>query len=779
MNTKLRWLVPWTVLACALAAALAGGVGASSPASAQPDAVYGTPSAPDKLTPQLRQRVDRADPATLLPAIVVMAAQADVSAPRTVGRRDRLRRAENRLRATADSTQGDLLRDLAVERSRGNVSHVVPLWIQNAVSLRATPDVLTEISRRPDVASVQSDVTIAAPEPSLAQAAGPAAEPNISVVNAPAMWDLGFRGQGVVVASMDTGVDVTHPELASGWRGGSDSWYDPNGQHPTTPTDVSGHGTQTMSVIVGGAAAGTAIGVAPAARWIAVKIFNDRGTTTSTAIHLGFQWLLDPDHDPATADAPNVVNNSWTLTGGGCVLDFQQDLRNLRAVGILPVFAAGNFGPTAGTVPSPANNPEALSVGGTDDTDVVDPSSSRGPSGCAGASSPTLTAPDKGIRTADLFGSYVDDTGTSVAAPHVTGAIALLLSARPGLAASADLQQAALQQGAHDLGLPGVDNDTGFGRLDALAAYLQSGSIDDFTVGVAPSSAGTTPGGQVSYDVTVASVGSFAADVSLSATGLPAGAAAAIDPSTVTGGAGTARLTVSTDGSLAPGTYPFTVVGTSGSLTHSTGATLVVSPPPDFSIAVTPTSRTVNPGAGTSYAVTVGSLYGFGATVDLSVSGVPAGVGSAQLSPASVQGSGSSTLTVTTLPTAPAGSYPITITGTSGARSHTASATLVVQKRDFVITAHPTTASVSRGGSATVTVSVTGTGGFTGTVALAVSGVPSSAYVTWSSTKVTVPGTSKLTVRTTVFTTRRSYTLTITGTSGTLKHSVPVTLKVT
>jgi len=76
-------------------------------------------------------------------------------------------------------------------------------------------------------------------------------------------------------------------------------------------------------------------------------------------------------------------------------------------------------------------------------------------------------------------------------------------------------------------------------------------------------------------------------------------------------------------------------------------------------------------------------------------------------------------------------------------------------------------------------VSVTGTGGFTGTVSLAVSGVPSGAYVTWSSTKVTVPGTSKLVVRTTVFTARRSYTLTITGTSGTLKHVVPVTLTVT
>ena len=79
-------------------------------------------------------------------------------------------------------------------------------------------------------------------------------------MNAPALWDRGFRGQGVVVANMDTGVDATHPDLAAKWRGGTNSWYDPNGQHPTTPTDVSGHGTQTMGVMVGGNAGGSSVG---------------------------------------------------------------------------------------------------------------------------------------------------------------------------------------------------------------------------------------------------------------------------------------------------------------------------------------------------------------------------------------------------------------------------------------------------------------------------------------------------------------------------------------
>jgi subtilisin family serine protease len=111
-----------------------------------------------------------------------------------------------------------------------------------------------------------------------------APEPNISVINAPALWSLGFRGQGVVVASMDSGVDATHPDLAARWRGGSNSWYDPYGQHPTVPTDVSGHGTWTMGVMVGRDAGGTSIGVAPDAQWIAVKIFNDSGASTFSAI---------------------------------------------------------------------------------------------------------------------------------------------------------------------------------------------------------------------------------------------------------------------------------------------------------------------------------------------------------------------------------------------------------------------------------------------------------------------------------------------------------------
>ncbi|MBO0845443.1 MAG: S8 family serine peptidase [Nocardioides sp.] len=728
---------------------------------------------------QASPRAATSDP--LVPAVVVLQDQAHLPARPHTTRLARLRAAEQALRATAANTQPAVLHALASALSAGQVADVQPLWIQNAISLRATPQVLATLANRPDVASVEPDRVLVAPEPDPAlDSATAAVEANLSQVDTPAMWDLGFRGQGVVVASMDTGVDVTHPDLAGSWRGGSNSWYDPNGQHPTTPTDVNGHGTQTMGIMVGGDAGGTSIGMAPAATWIAVKLYNDRGTTTSTAIHLGFQWLLDPDHNPDTADAPQVVNNSWDISAGGCVPDFRQDLQNLRAVGILPVFAAGNYGPQSGTITSPANYPEAFAVAGVDGSDVVDPASSRGPSPCAGATAPALAAPDTSIRTSDLFQGWITDTGTSVGAPHVAGALALLLSALPGLAGSADAQQNALTAGAVDLGPPGVDDDTGYGRLDVLAAYESAVSAPDFSVGVSPMSVRTVAGGTATFSVDVGSLGGFDGDVTLSASGLPAGADATFTPPVITSGVGTAQLDVTTSEAVAAGSYALTVTATSGGTTHSAPATLVVDPPPDFGLAPSPASRSVVAGTGTSYGVSVGALNGFTETVDLSVEGLPASVGTATLSPANVVGSGSSTLSVTTSPSAPPGSYPLTVTGTSGTLTHSAPVTLVVLPRsDFDLTANPTTATIARGKSATYTVSVTGAGGFNGSVAMSVAGAPSRSTISWSKKTVVVAGSTTMTVRTDRSTPRTSYTLVITGTSGALRHQVLVTLAVT
>ncbi|MEZ4615444.1 MAG: S8 family serine peptidase [Caldilineaceae bacterium] len=206
--------------------------------------------------------------------IVQLKDRADLTKIRGRNRPARQRAVIKALQAMANLSQRPLISLLTARQAQGKVSHFQPFWIFNGFEVTATADVIQELASQPQVLKITPNTTIDAP---VAPASGTTPEPNLTVVNAPAMWDLGWRGQGVVIASMDSGVDIGHPDLAAQWRGGANSWYDPYGQHPTTPTDLSGHGTWTMGVMVGRDAGGTTIGVAPDAQWIAVKLFNDQG----------------------------------------------------------------------------------------------------------------------------------------------------------------------------------------------------------------------------------------------------------------------------------------------------------------------------------------------------------------------------------------------------------------------------------------------------------------------------------------------------------------------
>ncbi|NJD05333.1 MAG: hypothetical protein FIA97_02405 [Methylococcaceae bacterium] len=406
---------------------------------------------------------------TALPAgqtmtvIVRLVDQANLAPYRRLRLRfDRLRQVGIALRNKADVSQRAMQTLLGTRQGQGRVSRFKSFWVFNGLSVTASADVIRELASRSDVESITSDTVDIVPT------AGPP-EPNLTAIGAPDVWNLGFTGQGVVVANLDSGVDNSHPDLVGRWRGGSNSWYDPYAQH-TTPYDASGHGTWTMGLMVGGDAVGTSIGVAPGARWIAAKIFKDNGTATATGIHQAFQWLLDPDGNPATADAPDVVNNSWSYGSPGCNLAFQSDLQALVSAGIVPVFAAGNYGPGPGSSVSPANYPEALSVGAVDNADQLYAYSSVGPSACGASRFPTVVAPGVYTLTTTLFGMYTNSAeGTSLSAPHVTGALALLLSAFPNL--TADQQRQALTSSAVDLGDPGPDDIYGYGRINLAAAY--------------------------------------------------------------------------------------------------------------------------------------------------------------------------------------------------------------------------------------------------------------------------------------------------------------------
>ncbi len=436
-------------------------------ASAMPPLVPQSSPSGGKIAPELEAALAQQAPVEMTTVIVSLVEQADLSLIPGASRAARLQGVIRALQEVSARSQSSIRSYLEGAVSQGKAAGVTPFWIFNGLSLSADAETILALEQMPEVALITPDQIDVRPS-TLMSLGSP--EPNLSVINAPALWELGLTGQGVVVASLDTGVDASHPDLGGRWRGGANSWYDPYGQH-ASPADLSGHGTQTIGVILGGDLSGSSIGAAPQAQWIAARIFNDAGSATATAIHLALQWLLDPDGNPASDDAPQVVNNSWTFGSPGCNLEFQLDLQALRAAGILPVFAAGNYGPWAGSSVSPANYPEAFAVGAVDNSGGLYALSSRGPSACGEAESiyPELVAPGVDIFTTDLAGFYTAASGTSLAAPHVSGALALLLGAFPSL--SADQQQSALIQGAVDLGASGADNDTGFGRLDALASY--------------------------------------------------------------------------------------------------------------------------------------------------------------------------------------------------------------------------------------------------------------------------------------------------------------------
>jgi hypothetical protein len=205
---------------------------------------------------------------------------------------------------------------------------------------------------------------------------------------------------------------------------------------------------------------------------------------------------------------------------------------------------------------------------------------------------------------------------------------------------------------------------------------------------------------------------------------------------------------------------------------------ITVNPAPDFSISTSPTSRSVVQGGNVPYTVTVNALNGFTDIVNFSVSGLPSGA-TAGFAPASVTGSGSSTLTVTTATGTPVGTYALQITGATATLSHSVNVMLsVTSAADFALSASPTTVQISRGGSGADTVSVSALQGFTGAVSLTVSGVPSRVSATWSTTTVTGSGSSVLTIRANKPARSGTYNLVITGISGNLSHSIPLTLVV-
>jgi subtilisin family serine protease len=367
------------------------------------------------------------------------------------------------LQTRARRDQSGLMRVLRAAVSRGEARAVQSLWIDDSIALRARPAFVAQLRRRADVLAIEPDRPLRIEPAAAALATAGAPSVPVTATGAPALWAQGQTGRNVVVAVLDTGLMPGFPQLATS----PGSWFDPYEEHSTpSDEDAHGHGTEVAEIVTS---------MAPDVRVIAARVFSDGGRSTTSAVHRVFEWVLDPDGNPRTDDAPSVVNGSWDDgEPGRCEKEFDSDIAALRAAGIVPVFAAGNAGPAAASGASPASAPTAVAVGSVTEADAVSSFSGRGPSPCGNAIYPTLAAYGEGIPIEGPGGSALV-SGTSFAAPQVTGAVALLAGMFPG--ATPDAIVDALVRGARDVGTPGSDTDTGAGILDvAKAAALLTGA---------------------------------------------------------------------------------------------------------------------------------------------------------------------------------------------------------------------------------------------------------------------------------------------------------------
>lgn len=460
-----RWVMLMSTL---LLFVMALSISQSSPAHAQED----------KIEPGLREAIENA-PNGKGEFLVYMSEQADLGD--AFGFEDRDERGEyvyDTLFNKAQSTQTDLLAYLNQQQSFDDVTEYRSFYIVNAVAVTGNVETLDALAARPDVSYIEGVKEYSIPEPIPGDEMGiNALEWGVAKIRADEVWaDFGTKGEGIVVANIDTGVLHTHAALVNQYRGtttGSHdyNWYDPSGIYPSQPGDNNGHGTHTMGTIAGDDGGSNQIGVAPGAKWIAAK---GCASSSCSSAHLlaAAEWVLAPyaiGGTPAQGDSskrPHLVNNSWG--GGGGNTWYQPSVQAWRAAGILPVFSAGNSGPIPGNIGSPADYAESFAVGATDSSDNIASFSSFGPSSLTGETKPDVSAPGVSVRSAWNNGAYHSINGTSMAAPHVAGCAALLKSLDPSL--TIEQIENLLTSTAVDLGASGPDYTFGYGRIDCRAA---------------------------------------------------------------------------------------------------------------------------------------------------------------------------------------------------------------------------------------------------------------------------------------------------------------------
>lgn len=347
--------------------------------------------------------------------------------------------------------------------------------INQSFDAYVTPAGLRALATASGVTKVYADTRVVVMPPAARRPAPPrrfdAALPydlTIMGLDKVAQTDPSLNGTGVLVGHIDTGVDGKHPALA----GKIALFYNASQGRTTEPKDEAEHGTHTAGTIVGGPKDGLPMGVAPGARLVSVA-----GLTDYESMIKGMEFMLDPDGNPQTNDAPRLVSNSWNCGGAPDIEPFYRAISAWEAAGIMTVFSAGNAGPAARTITKPHEHPLSFSVAAFGPNGVIADFSSRGPGVFNGQDTqkPDVGAPGVDIVSSVPGGKFEAMSGTSMAAPHAAGLAALLFQLDPTLT-PAKMRQILIQssnyvdQNGRDIPQPMWNPVFGFGRLNAVKA---------------------------------------------------------------------------------------------------------------------------------------------------------------------------------------------------------------------------------------------------------------------------------------------------------------------
>lgn len=393
----------------------------------------------------------------------------------------------NESKELAKSTQASILEILKNEKNKGNVKSYESFFIINCVNLVARKSVIVELAKRDDVEKIIENKVIKVEKPEKNEII----RMSRSVYDMHIPWNLkainAYKAQRytkdcnneVVVGIIDSGVDSTHSAISKNYRGNDSSlaaysWYNTiNGKDGSQekPYDDRGHGTHVCGTILG-SKENALLGVAPKAKWIGVKVFDQDGETDNVKLLKAGEWIMAPNGDPTKA--PKVVNNSW----GGNSNDgfFQEIVKKWREAGIFPVFSAGNVGPFNDggddSIGTPGAYPESYAVGAIRKDEHIAKFSLRGKSSYTNKIKPDIVAPGVNILSCIPGQKYTIYTGTSMAAPHVTGVIALMLQVNPNLTVDQ------IENILNETALPLKDeyytttpnNGYGYGKVNAVSA---------------------------------------------------------------------------------------------------------------------------------------------------------------------------------------------------------------------------------------------------------------------------------------------------------------------